>query len=219
MLSYVYMKILESRPRRYDRGIRWLSLGQADRVRREIVDRWVREGHRVLDCGTGTGSLALMAAAAGAEVVGIDVSAAMLAEAERKRQASPVGDRVRFIESGVAEMDTGFEDASFDLVTASLVMSELSGDEQRWMLGQAHRVLRDGGRLVIADETRPGGAGMRVLYELVRLPLAVAAFAATQTSTSAVTGLEAKVGDAGFEIEGARTMTLGSFVLLSARKP
>jgi demethylmenaquinone methyltransferase/2-methoxy-6-polyprenyl-1,4-benzoquinol methylase len=217
MLSYVYMKILESRPRRYDTAIRWLSLGQADRARREIVARWVRAGDRVLDVGTGTGTLALLAAGRGAEVTGIDVSAGMLREAERKRHASAAGHRVRFIETGVAEMDSGLEEG-FDLVTAFLVMSELSGDERRWMLAQAHRLLGPGGRIAVADETRPDGAGRRALHGLVRLPLAVATFAVTQTSTRPVEGLERLVAGAGFEVDVVETRAMGSFVLVGARK-
>jgi demethylmenaquinone methyltransferase/2-methoxy-6-polyprenyl-1,4-benzoquinol methylase len=219
MLSYVYMKILESRPRRYDRGISLISLGQADRVKREIVEKFVMAGDRLLDVGCGTGTLALMAAGRGAEVVGIDPSAGMLAEAERKRKQSPSAGRVRFVEAGVAEMDTAFEGESFDVVTASLVLSELGDDEQAWALARAFELLEPGGRLVIADETRPRGAGRRALYHLVRIPLAVATFAATQTSTRAVEGIEEKVAAAGFVVESVERGSLGAFMLLAARKP
>jgi demethylmenaquinone methyltransferase/2-methoxy-6-polyprenyl-1,4-benzoquinol methylase len=218
MLSYVYMKILETRPRRYDRGIAWLSLGQADRIRREIAERWVEPGDRVLDIGTGTGTLALMAAARGADVVGIDVSAPMLAEAQRKRERSPVGKRVRFVEAGVAELDTALGGETFDLVTASLVFSELSPDEQRYALRQAAGLLREGGRLVIVDETKPEGAGRRAIYRLVRAPLALVTFSLTQTSTRAVDGLEEMVLDAGFEIVEADRRSLTSLLVLCARK-
>jgi demethylmenaquinone methyltransferase/2-methoxy-6-polyprenyl-1,4-benzoquinol methylase len=216
VLSYVYMKILESRPRRYDRGIAWLSLGQADRVKREIVERYVKEGTRMLDVGAGTGTLALLAAARGATVTGIDVSAPMLAEAERKRSASPAGERVTLLEAGVAEMDTALEGRSFDLATASLVMSELSGDEQRYALAQVAALLVPGGRLVVVDETRPRGAGQRALYHLVRLPLALVTFSLTQTSTRAVEGLEEKVREAGFTIEDVQRRSMGSLVVLVA---
>jgi len=218
VLSYVYMKILESRPRRYDAGIAWLSLGQADRVKREIVERYVRDGTRLLDIGAGTGTLAFMAAARGAEVTGIDVSAPMLAEAERKRSASPAGDRVTLVEAGVAEMDAALAGRTFDVVTASLVFSELSGDEQRYALAQVESLLAPGGRLVIVDETKPSGAARRALYHLVRLPLALVTFSLTQTSTRAVEGLEEKVREAGFEIEEVQRRSMGSLVVLAARK-
>lgn len=218
VLSYVYMKILESRPRRYDRGIAWLSLGQEGRVKREIVDRYVEEGTRLLDIGAGTGTLALMAAARGATVTGIDVSAAMLDEAGRKRRASPAGDRVTLLEAGVAEMDTALGGMTFDLATASLVMSELSDDEQRFALAQVHALLEPGGRLVVVDETRPRGAGRRALYHLVRLPLALVTFSLTQTSTRAVRGLEEKVRAGGFEIEDVTRRSMQSLIVLVARK-
>jgi len=212
------MRILESRPRRYDAGIAWLSLGQADRVKREIVERYVEEGTRMLDVGTGTGTLALMAAARGARVTGIDVSAPMLAEAERKRRASPAGESVTLVEAGVAEMDTALEGMTFDLVTASLVMSELSDDEQRYALGQVRSLLEPGGRLVVVDETRPRGAGRRALYHLVRLPLALVTFSLTQTSTRAVNDLEEKVRAEGFEIEDVSRRSMQSLIVLVARK-
>ena len=70
MFSYIYMKILESSPARYDAGISWLSFGAADKIRAEIVERAVKPGDHVLDIGTGTGTMALLSAERGAKVIG-----------------------------------------------------------------------------------------------------------------------------------------------------
>jgi ubiquinone/menaquinone biosynthesis C-methylase UbiE len=56
-MSYVFMKVLESAPERYDRGMRLLTLGRLERVHRDIA-AWVSAGDRVLDLGCGTGALA-----------------------------------------------------------------------------------------------------------------------------------------------------------------
>jgi len=217
MFSYVYMKILESQPKRYDRGISWLSFGQAERVKRRIVEAYVRPGSRILDVGCGTGTLALLAAKRGAHVTGFDVSGGMLAVARGKVEAAGLSENVELHQMGVGGMDILPTD-SFDLVTSTLVFSELSPDERRYTAGQAHRVLTPGGFMVIADEVRPAGICRRVLHVAVRLPLAAVTFAVTQTTTTPVEGLEDLVLEAGFRIESARRSQLGSFLCLVAAK-
>ncbi len=101
MSSYVYMKILESQPERYDRGIALMSLGGADRCKKKLVDENVQPGSKVLEIGCGTGTMAILAAQAGAEVLGFDVSDAMLEVARKKIGASGVSDRIQLEESGV----------------------------------------------------------------------------------------------------------------------
>jgi ubiquinone/menaquinone biosynthesis C-methylase UbiE len=49
-MSHVYMKVLESAPERYERGMRILTLGRLERVRRDIAAR-LSAGDRVLDLG------------------------------------------------------------------------------------------------------------------------------------------------------------------------
>jgi demethylmenaquinone methyltransferase/2-methoxy-6-polyprenyl-1,4-benzoquinol methylase len=215
--SYVYMKILESRPERYDRGIALLSLGAADRCKRRLVEDNVAPESRVLEIGTGTGTMAVLAAERGAHVLAFDISAAMLDVAQKKVDAAEVADRVELREMGVSGMDE-LLDASFDLVMSTLVFSELSPDEQRYALHHAHRVLDAGGRLAIADEARPRSLGRRVLHGAVRVPLAVVTFVLTQTSTSAVQGLSARVSEAGFAVEREDRSALDSFVYLIATK-
>ena len=218
MSSYIYMKILESQPQRYDRGIALLSLGAARRTQQRLVAQNVHADMQVLEIGCGTGSLALLAARAGAHVQGFDVAPGMLEVARRKIEAERLDDRIELLEMGVAGMD-GFADESFDLVMATLVFSELSSDEQRYALTQAHRVLRPGGRLALADEARPEARAQRLLHGLVRFCLLIVTFALTQTTTRAVEGLAEQVARAGFQIETQERSSLGSFLYLIARKP
>lgn len=215
MLSYVYMRILESQPRRYDRGIAMLSLGRSERARRRLVADNVRPADRVLEIGSGTGTSAILAARAGAQVLGFDVSAAMLAVAREKVAAAGLGERIELREMGVGDMDQ-LADERFDVVMATLVFSELSPEEQDYALRHASRVLRAGGRLAIADEARPRGLAHRLLHGAARAPLLLVTFALTQTTTRAVAELSGRVRRAGFRVEVEERSALDSFLYLVA---
>jgi demethylmenaquinone methyltransferase/2-methoxy-6-polyprenyl-1,4-benzoquinol methylase len=212
MSSYVYMKILESRPRRYERGIGLLSLGRWNRTISRLVADNIEPGGLVLDIGCGTGMAAVLAARAGARVTGFDISPAMLAVARDKVAEASLTDRIELIEMGIAGIDR-FADASFDRVISTLVFSELSADEQGYALEHALRVLVPGGRLVIADEARPRTAGKRLLHALVAVT-----FALTQTTTRAVEGLAERVREAGFTVEREERTALDSLLYLVATK-
>ena len=217
MSSYVYMKVLESQPERYDRGIALLSLGAVGRCRRRLVDDNLQAGGRVLEIGCGTGALTLLAAGKGAEVVGFDVSGGMLSVARRKIDAAGCSDWVRLEERGVSGMDT-YDGESFDLVMSSLVFSELSTDERVYALRHSHRVLRPGGRLAVVDEVTPDGPGRRFLHGALRIPLLLVTFLLTQTTTRPVDGLPVLVAAAGFRVEKEERSALDSVLYLVAVK-
>ncbi|MFH1436795.1 MAG: corrinoid protein-associated methyltransferase CpaM [Pseudomonadota bacterium] len=217
MSSYVYMKILETQPRRYDRGIAWLSLGRAQKAKRRLVEDNVEKGCRVLEIGAGTGTMAVLAAGRGARVTGFDVSGPMLQVARKKVRDAGLEESIELLEMGVSGMDR-FDDESFDLVMSTLVFSELSHDEQAYALRHARRVLKPGGRLAVADEARPRGLARRVLHGALRIPLVAITFALTQTSTRAVEGLEDAIRAAGFEIVKAQRSAFDSFLYVVAQK-
>jgi len=216
-VSYVYMKVLESAPGRYDRGMRILTLGRLERVHAEIASR-LGAGDRVLDLGCGTGALAARLARDGAQVTGIDSSPAMLAQARQRIRSEGLEDRVALLELGAVDLDTRFPDGSFDAVTSTLVFSELSNEEIDYALAECSRLLRPAGRLFIADEVMPRSGLGRLATFLIRLPLAVLALILTQNTTHRVDGLEAKARLAGFRLRERHTYLAGTLQLYVAER-
>jgi SAM-dependent methyltransferase len=106
-------------------------------------------GDAVLDIGCGAGVDSLVAAYLVGEtglVVGIDVTSAMIAQA-RSYLAQLRWPQVSFQE-GEAEA-LPFPDANFDVVISNGVFN-LTIDKARALM-EAHRVLKPGGRLLLAD--------------------------------------------------------------------
>jgi ubiquinone/menaquinone biosynthesis C-methylase UbiE/NAD-dependent dihydropyrimidine dehydrogenase PreA subunit len=218
MFSYIFMKILESRPSRYDFGINVLTLGHAKRVKKEIVDRWIKPGMNVLDMGCGTGELMSYALQKGALVTGIDISDKMLSVAQRRFKEKGLGKKTELHHAGVTELDRLFKDNRFDLVISTLVFSELYPDERRWAYREIHRVLKDTGTLILAGEVTPRGLFKRAIHFVFRLPLAVVTYLMAQTGTKAVPDMAKEASLSGFRVIGEKRSLLGSFSILWARK-
>jgi len=200
MFSYVYMKLLEGRPRSYDRNMDRVSRGRVRRAKVAVAAE-VRPDDRVLEIGCGTGELVELAVERGARVWGFDPSAAML-EVARTRLEGAGG--VELSHAGVECLDT-LPEGQFDLVLATLVLSELSEDERHFALRQAHRVLAPGGRLVLADEVRPEQPVARWVHAAVRLPQSAAAVLLTGSTTHPLVEPTAELSALGFEVERMET--------------
>lgn len=216
MSSFVWMKVLESAPERYDRGIRMLSGGHIEAVYDRVAALAAAPGKRVLDMGCGTGGVALACAARGANVTGIDIDAGMLEIARTKRV--PAEGHVEFIELGVAEIEDRFAVGSFDAVVSCLAMSELSPEEQAYALQTAFSRLIPGGVIVIADEAWPAAFVPRLVHRLKRMPIAAMTYLLTQTTTHPVEDLSKLIQGAGFSRVKEEGGVYESFVIVSGVK-
>jgi len=103
----------------------------------------IEPGARVLDVACGTGGVALRAARAGADVVGIDISADQLAKA--RRAAKEEGLAIRFDEGDCQELPYG--DAEFDAVASAF--GAIFAPEHERTAAELARVCRPGGRLAL----------------------------------------------------------------------
>lgn len=217
MFSFIWMKILESSPSRYDKGIRLLTLGLVDKAYDRMVSG-IDEKDRILDIGCGTGTLTLKAARKGAFVKGIDMNPAMLDIALSKAVSQGLEKQVTFNESGVTELD-GEEENTYDVVMSGLCFSELTDEEIDFSLIHILRILKPGGRLLIADEVRPGYFFPSLLYRIIRLPLALITYLFTQTVTHPVKNLPGRILGKGFTLISIRTFFLGSLMEIQVGKP
>ena len=139
----------------------------------------IQPGDAVLDVGCGTGTLAIeVVGRVGrtGRVVGIDPSPQQIARARAKaiRRHLPIEFQVGVIEQ------LPFPDQSFNVVLSTLMMHHLPAGLKRQGLAEIARVLKPGGRLIIADFTRKqeragraarfhaGGSSMQELAALVK---------------------------------------------------
>ena len=111
--------------------------------KRLFSEDWVHTGDRVLDLGTGTGTIARGLALRGCHVTGLDSEQHLLTEAARLDREAATG--VTYVE-GRAEA-TGLPPRGFDAVTAGQCWHFF--DRPR-AIAEVGRILAPGGRLIIA---------------------------------------------------------------------
>jgi ubiquinone/menaquinone biosynthesis C-methylase UbiE len=136
-----------------------------DKARKVLIDQAaLQPGHRVLDVGSGTGTLAILIKRhyPEVEIIGIDPDPKALARARRK--AAKAGVSIQFDQGFGDELP--YPDASFDRVISSFMFHHLPAREKVNTLRAVHRVLKPGGRLHMVDFVRPEGGAHGFLARL-----------------------------------------------------
>ena len=140
---------------RYDLITRLLSFGQDRRWKARLIAlAHPALGEAVLDLACGTGDLAFAMAGRVRRVVGLDITPRMVDLASAKPG------QVEFLVGDMGDLPLG--DRMFDLVTIGYGLRNVPVLESA--LGEAHRVLRPGGRLVSLDFDRPRSWLVRTVY-------------------------------------------------------
>ncbi|MTD56187.1 class I SAM-dependent methyltransferase [Amycolatopsis pithecellobii] len=144
--------------RAYDRLV-GLNPGYHAHLRRSAAAIPV-DAKRVLDagCGTGASTSALLRVVPGAEIVGVDGSAGMLAEARRK----PWPDTVRFVHSRIEDVAL---DGPFDAIFAAYLIRNLPDPDTT--LAAMFALLRPGGVLVVHDYSVADSRRARLIWHAV----------------------------------------------------
>lgn len=138
------------------------------------IDRWWRRyavgmiasprPRDILDVATGTGDLALLLARRldPLSITGIDLSEGMLGVGRRKVAAAGLADVISFQQADCLHLP--FTGNSFDCVTVAYGVRNFADLEAGYR--EMHRVLRQGGRLLVIELSTPRGRIVRPLYDL-----------------------------------------------------
>lgn len=118
-------------------------------INRVLADRAeINGGETVLDAGCGVGGSSLwLAKERNCRVVGISLNQRQVIKANRFALDAGLSDKVRFEQKDY--MNTGYPQNSFDVVWG--IESVCYANDKGLFLKEANRILRPGGRLIIAD--------------------------------------------------------------------
>jgi ubiquinone/menaquinone biosynthesis C-methylase UbiE len=179
-----------TRPRRYEYVAAIGFLGQRRRVYGHLIAlSGAERGDRVLDVGCGTGYLTRRAAHAvgpTGRVVGVDPSAPVI---EYARRVSPPNADFH-VAGGEAIPEP---DGSFDVVVSCLAIHHIPPQLRPAAVREVYRVLRPGGRLLIADFRPPRNRAANHL---------IGALSGHAMQHNPIDQLAGLVADAGFELIG-----------------
>ncbi len=182
-------------------------------VKGELVEQArIEPGARVLDIGSGTGSLTLQLKRRhpGAEVVGLDPDPKALALARAKAAKAELA--IQF-EHGFAD-EMPFGEATFDRVFSSLMFHHLTRVEKLATLRDVRRVLAPGASLHLLDFGPPRTRLSRALARLVHRDEALA-----DNMQGRIPGFMADAGFVDAEEVSYRNTIVGSFSYYRASAP
>jgi ubiquinone/menaquinone biosynthesis C-methylase UbiE len=183
--------------------------------RRLLEHARIKDGESVLDlaCGTGTLAIEVKKDRPKAKVSGVDADTAILKRAKAK--AKDAGVKISWAHGLSNELP--YDARSFDVVLSTLFFHHLTDEAKADTAEEIRRVLRLGGRALIADWGRPQDPLMRTAF------LGVQLLDGFRTTTSSVAGrLPEFLRDAKLKrvsvIDRMRT-PLGTIEILSATRP
>jgi ubiquinone/menaquinone biosynthesis C-methylase UbiE len=135
-------------------------------IKQRVAIRAAVRNAQVLDIGCGTGTLAILLRQGqdGGIVAGADIDGAMLATAQRKAHGTRAG--VDWIQSRAESLAVA--DACVEVVVSSLMLHHLKPAQKLAALREAHRVLKPGGMLYIADFGPPAAMLSRLVSRVTR---------------------------------------------------
>lgn len=187
----------------YDKGMTFLDRVLFGDSREWVCSQAVGE---TLEVAVGTG-LNLPSYPADVQLTGIDLSHEMLSLA--RRRAAELGREVDLREANAHALP--FDDGSFDTVVCTFGLCSIPDDDAA--LAEMHRVLRPGGRLILADHvasTSLVARGVQRLLEVVSIPLAGEHFRRRPLD---------KVRALGFDVQRVERFKIGLVERLVAGKP
>lgn len=148
--------------KRYDFLNHFLSLGIDIIWRKQAINRLKNDKPKlILDIATGTGDLAIEALKLNPDkIIGIDISSGMLEVGKNKIAKLGLEDKIE-LQLGDSE-GLLFDDNNFDAVIVAFGVRNFEHLEKG--LADMFRVLKDGGKVVILEFSKPNSFPMKQLY-------------------------------------------------------
>ena len=175
----------------------------------------LKNNNRILDIGSGTGTLAILIKESNpnTNVTGLDGDSEIIKIAEKKSTKKKLD--ISF-KQGLS-YDLPFQDRQFDHCFSSLFFHHLTTSNKQKTFNESYRVLKNGGQLHIADWGKPTNWLMRILFFIVQL---LDGFQTTKGNVDGILpDLMKKAGFVKVNIKEEISTMLGTMTIYRAIKP
>jgi len=156
------MYLFSDGPREYDFLLKILSLGRDSYWRDSVIEKagLPPAGGKVLDIACGTGLVSFQFASRNNMVIGVDVTREMLERANFLRKRTLGAPCISFIQARAENLP--LRSGVFDCATISLATRNVSSVSETFK--EMGRCIRNGGRVISMDFTRPRGRVFASFY-------------------------------------------------------
>jgi ubiquinone/menaquinone biosynthesis C-methylase UbiE len=133
----------------------------------DFIDRLhLKPGAALLDVACGTGNLAIPAARAGANVIGVDIASNLIEQARKRAAQEGLANRAHFDEGDAEQL--AFPDAQFDVVVS--MYGAMFAPRPERVAAELLRVTRSGGLIAMANWTPEGFVGKQFALMAKHVP-------------------------------------------------
>lgn len=203
-----------------------ITVDAYDELQRRLRDKgWIETDHIIasgidsgtaLEVGPGPGYLGLewLTKSEGTVLKGLEISANMIAVAERNARGYGLADRVEYVLGDAESMP--FADGTFDAVFSNGSLHEWAEPES--IFNEIHRVLKPGGRYFVSDLRRDMNPLMKFLMKAFTRPREIKPGLVTSLN-AAYTGEEVERLLGGTDVRGFSVRNAVSGLEITGRKP
>jgi len=188
MIIYGLMKFIETIPERYDKMMNLLTFGFHAKSQKKIM-QYIKPGMNILDVGCGTGSLSILCANTGANVIAADSSLQMLTILKKKIHDKSFGSKIKIVECGAGSLKQVLGNTKFDLIIFSFLLGELPEIVRHNALKHSSEMLDSNGCILVIDELWPSNLIAAFLYRILYILFFVPNFLLTRTMIRPVKNL------------------------------
>lgn len=212
-MAVTFMRKLELEPDTYEEKFTVLTKGVNVEVKNWVLER-IGTSKSILEIGCGTGTLAAKMALNGNDVIAIDKNLQMINTA-MKNYPSEKDLKLIYQIGTIRELPT--DENSKDIIVSTFMLSELRPFEQQIFLRNAWKVLKPGGKLIVAAEFIPLGF-WKIIFKLKRWWYKKKLRRLQLPSTSLVRWFFNYIEPIGFRISAEKVWKKGSIKALELEK-
>ncbi len=143
-------------------------VGLGDAFKERVLEKArIQPDERLLDVGCGTATLLLAAKSRypTLSAIGMDSDERVLALARKKIQKKGLEVEVMLARAEALPFDS----SSFDVIVSTLIFHHLPTEIKKQAMREIHRVLRPGGRFLLADFAKPQGLVLTIVFAVATL--------------------------------------------------